>query len=88
MIALKRILVPTDFSESSGAAVKYGVALSRAFNAELHLLHAEVRRDLDLIVEGQRAVDLLVNEPETTESALGHGRRLSNTRRANCLGIF
>src|SRR5439155_27294422 len=39
MIALKCILVPTDFSETSDVAVKYGTALARAFNAKLDLLH-------------------------------------------------
>ena len=39
MIALKKILVPTDFSECSAAAVSYGRALATAFGAELHLLH-------------------------------------------------
>ena len=32
-IALTRILVPTDFSETSAAAVKYAVALADAFGA-------------------------------------------------------
>lgn len=39
MIDLKRILVPIDFSETSDAALRYGVALARAFSARLHLLH-------------------------------------------------
>ena len=39
MIALKRILVPSDFSECSEAALKYGRALADAFGASLHLLH-------------------------------------------------
>ena len=39
MIALKSILVPTDFSETSEVAVKYGVALARRFDAKLYLLH-------------------------------------------------
>ena len=39
MITLKNILVPTDFSECSDAAVRYGLELARAFNATLHLLH-------------------------------------------------
>lgn len=39
MINLKRILVPSDFSECSDAAVRYGVELARKFGAELHLLH-------------------------------------------------
>jgi nucleotide-binding universal stress UspA family protein len=44
MIALKRILVPTDFSETSETAIRYGVALARAFKAQLYLLHIEEHR--------------------------------------------
>jgi nucleotide-binding universal stress UspA family protein len=39
MIALNRILVPCDFSETSAAAVRYAVALARNFGARLHFLH-------------------------------------------------
>ena len=39
MIRLERILVPTDFSEHSDAALKYARALAGAFGARLHLLH-------------------------------------------------
>ena len=39
MIALKRILVATDFSEASEAAVRYGQALAEAFGASLDMLH-------------------------------------------------
>ena len=39
MISLKKILVPTDFSECSEAAVRYGRALAKTFGASLHLLH-------------------------------------------------
>ena len=39
MIHLKNILVPSDFSECSEAAVRYGLALAHAFGATLHLLH-------------------------------------------------
>jgi nucleotide-binding universal stress UspA family protein len=38
-IVLRRILVPTDFSEESHIALKYGVALAEAFDASLHVLH-------------------------------------------------
>ncbi len=38
-IALKNILVPTDFSEASACALRYGKALARAFDACLHLVH-------------------------------------------------
>ncbi|HET6853301.1 MAG TPA: universal stress protein [Pyrinomonadaceae bacterium] len=43
MITIKRILCPTDLSPYSGNAVRYAVALSRAYDAELVLLHCEPR---------------------------------------------
>jgi nucleotide-binding universal stress UspA family protein len=39
MIILKNILVATDFSEPSDAAIAYGRALARNFKATLHVLH-------------------------------------------------
>ncbi len=39
MIALKRILVPTDFGEQADAALNYGRELARTFGASLSVLH-------------------------------------------------
>ncbi len=39
MIALKKVLVATDFSEPSGAALAYGRELARNFGAQLVVLH-------------------------------------------------
>lgn len=39
MIVLKQLLVATDFSDTSAAAMDYGRALARTFGASLHLLH-------------------------------------------------
>ena len=39
MIALKSILVATDFSEAGDAALAYGRELARAFGATVHVLH-------------------------------------------------
>jgi nucleotide-binding universal stress UspA family protein len=39
VIALKRILVPTDFSESANHALRYGISFAREYKAELTLLH-------------------------------------------------
>jgi nucleotide-binding universal stress UspA family protein len=39
MINLKTILVPSDFSECSEAAFRYGLELARRFDARVHLLH-------------------------------------------------
>lgn len=39
MIAIKKILVATDFSPASETALNYGRALAMQFNASLHVLH-------------------------------------------------
>jgi nucleotide-binding universal stress UspA family protein len=39
MIALQKILVPTDFSDASSCALRYGRALAEAFGGSLHVLH-------------------------------------------------
>ena len=38
-IRIQKILLPTDFSEYSAAAMKYACELATKFDAELHLLH-------------------------------------------------
>lgn len=39
MIALKKILVPTDFGEAADAALTYARALARNFNASIDVVH-------------------------------------------------
>jgi nucleotide-binding universal stress UspA family protein len=39
VINLKRILVPTDFSESANHALRYGISFAREYKAELIVLH-------------------------------------------------
>jgi nucleotide-binding universal stress UspA family protein len=39
MIAIKRIFVPTDFSDFSKHALRYACAFAEQFDAELHLVH-------------------------------------------------
>jgi nucleotide-binding universal stress UspA family protein len=39
VITLKRILVPTDFSDTSVVATKYALALAEAMGSQLHVLH-------------------------------------------------
>jgi nucleotide-binding universal stress UspA family protein len=39
MIAIKNVLVATDFSPSSHTALMYGRALARTFGGKLHVLH-------------------------------------------------
>lgn len=39
MVAIRRILVPTDFSDPADAALRYGRAFAEEFGSTLHLLH-------------------------------------------------
>ncbi len=39
MIALKNILLATDFSETSNVAARYAVEFAQKFSAKLHILH-------------------------------------------------
>jgi nucleotide-binding universal stress UspA family protein len=39
VIHLKRVLVPTDFSESASHALRYGISFAREYKAELIVLH-------------------------------------------------
>ncbi len=39
MIALKHVLVATDFSDASDAALEYGRQFARMFGATLHVIH-------------------------------------------------
>lgn len=48
MIAIRRVLAPTDFSDSSAPAVTYAAEVAEKFGAELVLLH--VVQDLALVV--------------------------------------
>ena len=57
MIALHRILVATDFSEPSDAALLYGRALARTFGADLQVVHvADNVLTMSVGVEGYVAV--------------------------------
>ena len=38
-MTLKSILVPTDFSEPSDAALQYAIGMAQAFGAQLYLMH-------------------------------------------------
>jgi nucleotide-binding universal stress UspA family protein len=60
MITLKNILVPTDFSRPSEAALTYGRALARAFGATLHVVH--VVDNVSALIYGAEAYSLSIPE--------------------------
>ena len=39
MLTLKTVLVPTDFSDASESALRYGKAMAEEFGASLHVVH-------------------------------------------------
>ena len=60
MIALTRILVPTNLGEPSKAAVTYGVEIARRFGAKLFLLRVLPAKEFDAVVEAERVVAELI----------------------------
>jgi len=69
MITLKKIMVPTDFSEQSDRVVRYGTELASRFGAELHLLHAV---EAVPIMYGEGAYGPPENEAELEAVAARH----------------
>jgi len=57
MIALRRILVPHDFSDTSEAAVRYALALAHNFSAQLHLLHVSDKARFEMATEFPLGLD-------------------------------
>jgi len=56
MILIKNVLVATDFSEPSDAALHYGREFARTFNATLHVLHVVDNVTLQYGVESYGAM--------------------------------
>jgi nucleotide-binding universal stress UspA family protein len=71
MIALKNILVATDFSEPSDAALAYGRALARTFGATLHV--ANVVDNVPALVYGAEAY--AVSMPELQQEMEASARK-------------
>lgn len=68
MFALKRILVPTNLGEPSKAAIRYGVAFARQFEARLFLVHVLDPKRLDTVIETERVLETLgPDEPTAAE---------------------
>lgn len=75
MIQLRRILIPTDFSEFSQHAMKYACEFSKRFSAELHVLNV-VENIYPIVAEpgmampsaGEFLVDLLNSSERAIQS--------------------
>lgn len=64
MFALTRILVPTNLGQPSKAAVHYGVAFARQFDAKLYLVHVLPAKQLDVAIETERVMETLLPQAE------------------------
>jgi nucleotide-binding universal stress UspA family protein len=69
MIKLKKILYPTDFSESSLEALKYGISFAREFKAKLVLLHVVNEKVFSEGLNLPRVVSIEELEREMTAEA-------------------
>ena len=70
MIALKKILVPTDFGEAADAALNYARALARNFNASIEVLHVAEDISTRLL-----AGEMYVAIPQTLQSDVEEAAR-------------
>jgi nucleotide-binding universal stress UspA family protein len=73
MVAIRNILVATDFSEPSGVALAYGRDLARTYNARLHVMH--VVEDVMLRYGGEVGVGLPDLQEDLVKAA---GRELES----------
>lgn len=69
MIALKHVLVATDFSEASEAAQAYGRELARTFGASLEFLHVAPDFSTSLLAYQGLTVDVGRLQTQSEESA-------------------
>jgi nucleotide-binding universal stress UspA family protein len=80
MFSLSRILVPTNLGEPSKAAIRYGVAFARQFNAKLILLHVFDEKAYEATLEAERVVETLMPDdasasPPTRETVKRNAAR-------------
>jgi nucleotide-binding universal stress UspA family protein len=62
VFTLKRILVPSNLGEPSKAAVRYGVAFARQFEAKLFVVHVLDAKAFDAVIERERVMEMLLPE--------------------------
>ena len=62
MIALKNILVPHDFSDTSEAAMQYAFELARTFGAKLQVVHVSEKARFEMSTEFPLGLDLSLED--------------------------
>jgi nucleotide-binding universal stress UspA family protein len=69
MIAIKKLLVPTDFSEYSQHALKYAAAFAEGFSAKVYVLHVHESNSQGVVFEGMVYDSELVAKAEAKAKA-------------------
>ncbi len=85
MIKIANVLVATDFSEPSEAALTYGREFARTFDATLHVLHA-VENPMMMVGPESAAIDLVKLQSDLEARAQEQMRRLVTQEDRSQLG--
>jgi nucleotide-binding universal stress UspA family protein len=86
MIALKNVLVATDFSEPAAAALEYGRTVARTFGATLHVLHVIDQKFVESVLADAAPVhfaELLQTLEQDARSKLDEAVREDDIRELN-----
>jgi nucleotide-binding universal stress UspA family protein len=88
MREVKKVLVPTDFSEPSAKALAYGKELARLFKSELHVLHV-----IEGLVDSFPVAGYVASLPEFSSGLERHAKRelaelLSETERQELRAVL
>lgn len=75
---IKRILVPTDFSETANRAVDQAVIFAVKYNAELVVLHARVLYQDDPTLISEKIEELKSTEEKVEQDLLEHMKKRTN----------
>jgi len=77
---MKKILCPTDFSDSANTAIAYAAKLAKAINGELTLLHVESMFDFtpaELLVGKQQAISSVQAQLEVQSREVSRSFRIA-----------
>ena len=88
MFALNRILVPTNLGEPSKAAIRYGVAFARQFDARLYLAHVLSADRYDAAIETERVIETFMPEavPGGTPALVSNPDAIASNAAREALG--
>ncbi len=87
MIEIKKILIPTDFSEYSQHALKYAVALAESFKAKLYVMHVWEHSMIGAPSEAYPQ-EIMIGAQKSEEEALKRLTDELRSKRIEAEGVF